>query len=65
VWQRLRQIESQVEALTLVDRAVRNLSGGERQKLSILLALGHEPEPEIRNSMTARPRQRRQPQAYS
>jgi ABC-2 type transport system ATP-binding protein len=27
-----------------MDRAVRQLSGGERQKLSILLALGHEPE---------------------
>lgn len=27
-----------------MDRAVRKLSGGERQKLSILLALGHEPE---------------------
>ena len=27
-----------------MDRAVQKLSGGERQKLSILLALGHEPE---------------------
>lgn len=27
-----------------MDRAVRKLSGGERQKLSILLALGHEPD---------------------
>lgn len=27
-----------------MDRAARELSGGERQKLSILLALGHEPE---------------------
>lgn len=27
-----------------MDRAIQNLSGGERQKLSTLLALGHEPE---------------------